>query len=332
VWLPDAVLEHVRQVADEPDLSETKYRLGGALGSGGMGVVWAAEDTDLGREVAIKVASSVAGGEPCERLRREARILARLEHPGIVPVHDVGTLPDGRTFYVMKRVRGERLDAWASRGPDRPAALRLFQRLCEAVAFAHAAGVIHRDLKPENVMVGAFGEALVMDWGIAKAPAPAAPAAPLTVKEAPPPRTPDALAKTIPAGLDEAGTAAGTVMGTQGYMAPEQARGDLAAVDARADVYALGAVLSFLLTGHPPLAPPLASICAKAMAPTPDDRYPTALELAADVGRFLDGEPVLAHREGPAARLARFASRHRVVLSLLVAYLLLRVLLIVFAR
>jgi serine/threonine-protein kinase len=334
VWLPDAVLDHVQEVADEPDLSVTKYRLTGTLGRGGMGVVYTAEDADLLREVAIKVASSATADEPCDRLRREARILARLEHPGIVPVHDVGTLPDGRVFYVMKRVRGERLDAWARRGPERPVALRLFQRICEAVAFAHARGVIHRDLKPENVMVGAFGEALVMDWGIAKGPAPPAADAENGAPQAP--------ARPPAPGIGEGGTAAGTVMGTVGYMAPEQARGDLAAVDVRADVYALGAVLSFLLTGEPPSSPPgaatpsvpkpLASICARAMAPAPGDRYPTALDLAADVGRFLDGEPVQAHREGAAARLARFVSRHRVVLGLLGTYLLVRVLLIVLAR
>jgi serine/threonine-protein kinase len=125
VWLPDAVLAHVQEVTDEPDLTGTKYRLVRPLGRGGMGVVYAAEDTELGREVAIKVSStSDAGDDLCERLRREARILAQLEHPGIVPVHDVGILPDGRVFYAMKLVRGERLDVWARRSRDRPALLR----------------------------------------------------------------------------------------------------------------------------------------------------------------------------------------------------------------
>jgi serine/threonine protein kinase len=314
VWLPDAVLAHVQEVADEPDLEGTKYRLIRPLGRGGMGAVYAAADTELEREVALKVMPSAGAAELGERLRREARILGQLEHPGIVPVHDVGTLPDGRVFYVMKLVRGEQLDAWAKRTPELGAVLRLFQRICEAVAFAHARGVIHRDLKPENVMVGPFGEALVMDWGIAKGLAPEGLGG-------------DALG----APAAEGGTAAGTVLGTPGYMAPEQARGDLAAIDARSDVYALGAVLRFLLGGRPPLDP-LVSICAKAMSEATASRYATAQDLADEVGRYLDGEPVRAHREGALERVKRFASRHRVVLSLLGGYVLLRLLLLAFAR
>jgi serine/threonine protein kinase len=114
------------------------------------------------------LSSSATSTETCERLRREVQVLARLEHPGIVPVHDVGILPGGRVFYAMKLVRDQRLDACAKAPREQRVVLALFQRLGEAVAFAHAHGVLHRDLKPENVMVGAFGEALVMDWGIAK--------------------------------------------------------------------------------------------------------------------------------------------------------------------
>src|SRR5205085_2897820 len=148
------------------------------------------------------------------------------EHPGIVPVHDAGALPDGRVFYVMKRVRGERLDAWALRHTDRRIHLRLYQRICEAVAFAHAHGVIHRDLKPENVMVGEFGEALVMDWGIAKelvrTPAPLEIADSRRGIE-----RVDVTADTMPAHSDSSDTAVGTVMGTLAYMPPEQARGEV---------------------------------------------------------------------------------------------------------
>jgi serine/threonine protein kinase len=289
MWLPDAVLEHLRAVGDEPDLSGTKYRLLRPLGRGGMGKVYVAQDTVLGREVALKVSS---GGE----LQREALVLARLEHPGIVPVHDLRELPDGRVCYVMKLVRGERLDRWARGGHDRRVVLSLFQRVCDAVAFAHAQGVVHRDLKPENVMVGAFGEALVMDWGAAR-----------------------------DAGGDEA---EGPMVGTRGYMAPEQTLGS--DVDARADVYALGVLLRFL-TGESP-APPLASIHAKATAADRAERYPTALELADDVARFLDAAPVRAHRETLVERGARFTRRHGVILSLLGAYVAVRVLIGLVAR
>jgi eukaryotic-like serine/threonine-protein kinase len=318
MWLSDDVLAHVGAVADEPDLSGTKYRMKGPLGRGGMGVVYAVHDVELGREVALKVSSTpVLAGEEHERLRREARILARLEHPGIVPVHDMGTLPDGRLFYVMKRVKGERLDAWVKHVVDRRARLRLFQRVCEAVALAHAQEqpVVHRDLKPENVMVGAFGEALVMDWGIAKV-----------------------------LGGELVGEAEGdAVLGTAAYMAPEQAQGVSDAVDARTDVYGLGGVLHFLLAegapgeralaaADPPVPPALVSIRARALAPAPSARYPGVLELAADVGRYLDGEPVLAHREGLAERGQRFLSKNAVVLSLLGAYVVLRLLLLVLSR
>jgi eukaryotic-like serine/threonine-protein kinase len=298
------VLGHLGRVSDEPDLSATKYELVRKLGRGGMGVVYEAVDTELQRGVAIKVSSSLPSSpELDERLRREARIVARLEHPGIVPVHDVGSLPDGRVFYVMKLVCGERLDAWARGRHERPAMLRLFQRICDAVAFAHARGVLHRDLKPENVMVGAFGEALVMDWGIAAE-----------------------LAASSSQDAD------GSAIGTRGYMSPEQARGEIVSLDERTDVYGLGAILRLLVSHAGPVPKPLASICAKATAGDRANRYASAQELAEDVGRFLDAEPVRSHRESAAERAVRFVSRHRVVLSLLGAYVVLRLLLIGLSR
>src|SRR5688500_9019659 len=137
-FLPDGVLDHVREVAGEPDLSGTRYVLKRSLGRGGMGSVWAVEDTELGREVALKVADVPgASSEIAERLRQEARVIAGLEHPGIVPVHDAGVLADGTVYYAMKLVRGERLDVWASSGRELPELLRMFQRVAEAVAFAH---------------------------------------------------------------------------------------------------------------------------------------------------------------------------------------------------
>ncbi len=340
MFVPDRVLDHVTEVSDEPDLGGTKYRLLRPLGRGGMGSVYAAEDTELGREVAIKVSSGTdASSELCERLRREARVIARLEHPGIVPVHDLGVLPDGRLFYVMKLVRGARLDAWAARQSDRRATLRLFQRIVEAVAFAHARGILHRDLKPENVMVGEFGEALVMDWGIAKELAAASS------------RSLDPDASPF---HDAGATAAGAVLGTLAYMPPEQTRGDADAIGPRSDVYGLGALLYFLLCGRAPfpdgaprlagakpaplrgldpsLPPALVAVCEKAMAADPDDRYPSALALGDDVRRFVDGEPVSAYRESLPERAQRLAARHRVLLSLLAAYLLVRLLLIALSR
>jgi len=167
--LSDKALTRLRSGADLPDVGGTRYRLIGQVARGGMGVVYAAEDELLQRRVALKVLEMPGSeGELANRLTREARVLARLEHPGIVPVHDVGTLPDGRVFYTMKFVEGQRLDHYIESLASAPDRLRIFLRICDAVAFAHARGVLHRDLKPANVMVGSFGEVLVMDWGLAK--------------------------------------------------------------------------------------------------------------------------------------------------------------------
>ncbi|HEY1434949.1 MAG TPA: serine/threonine-protein kinase, partial [Thermoanaerobaculia bacterium] len=235
-WLSDRTVQHLRRVAEWPDLGETKYRILEELGRGGMGTVYLAEDSVLGRAVALKViATSAAHAGAAERMWNEARVLARLEHPGIVPVHDAGALPDGRIFYAMKRVDGKRLDELAGVMPV-PERLRTFRRLCETVAFAHDRGIAHRDLKPENVMVGPFGEVLVMDWGVAKA-----------LAAEPRPQASEAL--VAPAG---AATAEGAVVGTLSYMAPEQAEGAGDRTGTPADVYGLGAILYFLLTGRAP--------------------------------------------------------------------------------
>lgn len=164
--LPDDVLDHLSQVVDLPDLTSTPYELEGRLGRGGMGVVYQVRDTRLGRSVALKVVED----DPAE-----ATILAHLEHPGIVPLYDTGVLADGRYYYVMRLVRGLRLDEWLASEPSLPARLRVFLRIAEAVSFAHSQQVIHRDLKPANIMIGAFGEVFVMDWGIARIPAAGTP-------------------------------------------------------------------------------------------------------------------------------------------------------------
>ncbi|HQN09059.1 MAG TPA: serine/threonine-protein kinase [Thermoanaerobaculia bacterium] len=312
--LPDAAVSRLVRAIRAPDLSGTRYVLGREVGRGGMGSVWEAEDPELGRVVALKVLDLPdAAGDLAARLKREARVLARLEHPGVVPVHDVGTLPDGRPWYAMKLVRGDRLDAAAALLPTLRERLRLFLRVCEPVAFAHARGIVHRDLKPSNVMVGPFGEVLVLDWGIAR----------LLDEEAserrpgPPAEPPIEPCEPRAGGP---GTAAGTVLGTPGYMAPEQARGD-GGVDARADVWALGVLLRGLAGPEALRARRLAAIVAKATAERPAERYEGAPALAADVVRYLDGEPVTAYRERPWERAARFAVRHRVALLLLLAYL-----------
>ena len=160
------MVDHLRGLTDWPDLTGTRYEIRHIIGRGGMGTVYLGLDHALEREVAIKVLSVEDQGR-AERLAREARILARMEHPGIMPVHDYGVLGEGRPYYVMKYVRGARLDEYAATPAELHERLRIFLRICETVAFAHAAGVIHRDLKPENVMIGAFGEVLVLDWGAA---------------------------------------------------------------------------------------------------------------------------------------------------------------------
>ncbi|HEY1250735.1 MAG TPA: serine/threonine-protein kinase [Thermoanaerobaculia bacterium] len=322
-WLSNATVAHLRRVAEWPDLGATKYRLLGELGRGGMGTVYLAEDVMLERRVALKVvATSAPAPEAAARMLREARILAGLEHPGIVPVHDAGALPDGRVFYAMKRVDGQRLDALAPTLPL-PERLRIFRRICEAVAFAHARGVIHRDLKPENVMVGPFGEVLVMDWGVAK------------ILSEPPPATGEGAAASGGGAAARPGggvaTAEGTVVGTADYMAPEQAEGAVERTGPPADIFALGGVLAFLLRPEGAAPRPLSAAVRKARATLPEDRYASAGELAADVTRYLEGQRVLAHAEGPLERAGRVFTRYRAAILLILGYLLVRTLLILFA-
>jgi eukaryotic-like serine/threonine-protein kinase len=210
------------------------YRITGELARGGMGVVYAAKDLTLKREVAIK---TLLPGADATRFVTESEITARLPHPGIPPVHALGWLDDGTPYLVMKLIRGrtlaELLKERASPADDVSRFTAVFEQIAQAVGFAHEQGIIHRDLKPLNVMVGAFGEVQVMDWGLAKD---------LRVRHEVQPSS-----STSADGL--AHTSAGAIMGTPGYMAPEQARGE--PVDSRADVFALGAILAAILTGKP---------------------------------------------------------------------------------
>ena len=238
--LSNAAIDRLRAVANWPEFESDRYTVTTEIGRGGMGTVYAATDALLGREVAIKVSNTVATAALEHRLAAEARVLATLEHPGIVPVHDVGRLADGRLFYVMKRVHGRTLTEYIRHHGDLAERLKIFERICEAVAFAHARRILHRDLKPDNVMVGSFGEVMVMDWGVAKTlsageEARAIPPEPMAVARPEPERTT---------------TSPGTVLGTHGFMPPEQARGEMDTLDERADVYGLGAILLALLTNR----------------------------------------------------------------------------------
>jgi serine/threonine protein kinase len=321
-WLSDENVARLRNAADLPEPPNDRYDVIERIASGGMGTVYRVRDLVLDRDVALKVLGSAAPS-PAERARmlREARVLARLEHPGIVPVHDAGTLADGRVWYTMRLVRGHRLDEHVRATPDRAGRIRIFERICESVAFAHANGVIHRDLKPSNVMIGAFGEVLVMDWGIAK----------VRERDGAGPAAAGAPAAAMPAG-ESGDTRAGSVLGTPGYMAPEQAQGRSDLVDERADIYALGAVLRFLLDDGRPVPRRLSAIVSRAIASDPAQRYARVEALAEDVSRYLSGAQVAAHRESLAERIARVASRHRTAIFLVVAYVVMRLAFLVFAR
>lgn len=321
-WLNDSALERLREAADSPDLEGTRYRLVDKLGQGGMGGVFRVQDRELEREVALK-AISVAdpGGVLSSRLLQEARVIARLEHPGIVPVHDAGTLRDGRPYYTMKLVQGKRLDEHLEDVSGLSDRLRIFLRICDAVAFAHAQGVLHRDLKPTNVMVGPFGEVLVMDWGLSKLLKSSASAEKASARKA------NELGDTD----SGQGTAHGSVLGTPGYMSPEQTRGD-ASLDERADIYSLGAILDFLVidASTQPVPRALVAIRKQAMADDAARRYQKVPDLATDVAHFLDGLPVSAYPESPFARGWRWIARNRAWILLLLAYMVARALLIFF--
>jgi serine/threonine protein kinase len=281
--LSDRIVDHLLGVMEAPDLSGTRYQLVEEVGRGGMGIVYLVHDPTLGRQVDLKVLNDPG----------EARTLASLEHPGIVPVHEAGALPDGRTYYAMKFVEGTRLDAYQASAPSLADRLRTFLRVCEPVAFAHSRGVIHRDLKPENIIIGAFGEVLVLDWGVAGK-------------------------------LDRPGS---TVAGTNGYMAPEQLTGR---TDAQTDVFSLGKLLEYLLLPADPK--PLHAVAAKASNADGALRFPSVLDLAHDIELFLDGQPVSAYRESLPERAERLILRHKTLAVLILTYISARTVIFFFTR
>ena len=324
---------------DYPDLrvvDPTHYALGREIARGGMGRIWVARDRRLGRDIALK---EVLGDAPGVRRRfeREARITARLQHPSIVGVHEAGLWPSGEPFYAMRLVSGRSLDeaiAAASGFEGRLALLPNVLAVADAMAYAHGQNVIHRDLKPRNVVVGEFGETVVIDWGLAKDLGDATAS---SLDGAAPER--HATSASAPGE-----TTAGDVLGTPAYMPPEQAAGE--SVDGRADVYAIGAMLYHVLAGEPPYRGPsnaeviaavmtgppppirgrvpavpgeLVAILERAMARDRAARYPSARELADDLRRFQTGQLVGAHRYSLGQLVRRWLRRHRTALAAVAA-------------
>ncbi len=287
-------------------LPDPGYQLGDLIGHGGMGEVLVAQDQRIGREVAVKrIRSQQPSPDTVVRFLREARIQARLDHPAIVPVYELGTDADGRPFFTMKRLAGETLARkLEDRRPIQPL-LRAFVDVCLALQFAHARGVVHRDLKPTNIMLGDYGEVYVLDWGVARV---------LTE-----PQKRRSAQLSVAEDVDE-GTTAGAILGTPGYMAPEQVEGN--DVGTAADIYALGAILFEILAGEPlhprgeaalastlskpqqaparravdrTIPPELDAVCFDTLALDPASR-PTAREIASRVQAYLDGDRDLERR------------------------------------
>jgi WD40 repeat protein/serine/threonine protein kinase len=315
-----------------------KYRLEKIHGKGGLGRIWLARDDRLNRDVALKELHPHQAERPHARRRflKEAQVTGQLEHPNIVPVYELGDRTgDKQPFYTMRFIKGETMSDGIRRYHERRKAseadrlelsrlLRCFLDVCDAIAYAHSRGVVHRDLKPENIILGAFGEVLVLDWGLAKM---------LGETE----EIPEGVTLSASLVQPDNETMAGTIMGTPGYMAPEQARGELNLIDTRTDIYGLGAILFEIVTGAQPhrgestidmimqiasgdtpraraiepSAPrALDAICARAMAKAREDRYPEVRALAADIERWLADERVSVYQETLGQRLARLVRRH----------------------
>lgn len=341
---PDPSLPTLRPAPAQETTYEA-YQILGEQGTGGLGRVLRARDLRLGRLVALKELLDPSP-EARARFLREVMLSARLQHPSIISIYEVGEKPDGSPFYAMKLVEGSTLGEVIAKTPSFEARLSLLPHVlavAEAMAYAHEQGIIHRDLKPSNVVIGEFGETVVIDWGLAKD---------LRSGCEGDDYTPPSFGTVLRGAL--AATGGNECMGTPAYMAPEQTRGQ--SVDARADVFALGGLLYHVLAQQAPYAgdlhaevvsriiagtpvpleervanvpADLAAIVKKAMAPAREDRYPNAKELATDLARYLAGQLVSAHRYSPGLLVKRFAHRHRRALTLAASFLALLALLAV---
>ena len=357
------VAAFVGQVLPASSLREKKYDIGRVLAVGGMGEILDAKEAALNRRVAMKVMLEATTKEDLQRFINEARITGQLEHPNIVPVHELSVDEYDQAFYTMKLVKGvtlkdvlERLakgDAVAVKQYPLTALLTAFQKICDAIAFAHSKKVLHRDLKPENIMLGEYGEVLVMDWGLAKVidPARAQDGAIFDAGE----RT--AVRVISDAGDTGSMTMDGTVLGTPKYMSPEQARGENETLTARSDIYSLGGILYQLLTLRPPVegrnveevlqkvaraevsAPreatagskrlphlpggrvpeSLDAVVMKAMSLQPADRYQAVPELQAEIESYQTGFATEAENAGVARQVVLLVKRNKALAGLAAA-------------
>jgi formylglycine-generating enzyme required for sulfatase activity len=332
---PDETTAAELERLSSPERANKRYSVRERLARGGMGEIWRIFDADLERDLAMKVIRTRGGeggrtpdGHLLRRFLFEARLTARLDHPSIVPVHDIGVDKEGQLYFTMPLVRGRSLaeildtrarvldhGAHGDAAWTRPRVLEVILKVCDALAYAHAQGVVHRDLKPANVMVGRFGETYVMDWGLAR----------------------------VLSELDELDR--DDVIGTPAYMAPEQAKGRLDEVGPRSDVYAVGAILYHLLAGRMPYAefessgprpllaavrdappmpldriafdapPELIAIARKAMARTADARYPGMAAMAEDLRAYMEGRVVHAHERGALAEVRKWVARNRTLVA-----------------
>ena len=252
VLLREPKAERSRVVVNRPDApvaDNSRFQVLGEIARGGVGIVYRGRDKDLNRDVALKVLRDEHkdNDDVVQRFIEEAQVGGQLQHPGIAPVYALTLQPDGRPSFAMKLIKGETLAALLEYNPEQIDLLAVFEQVAEAVAYAHSRGVIHRDLKPANVMVGAFGEVQVVDWGFAKVLG--TDSEQVAAADDHPGQT---IVATVRSHAEGSQSIAGSVMGTPGYMPPEQALGHVAIMDERADVFALGAILCEILTDQPP--------------------------------------------------------------------------------